>query len=127
MKKKQPISVTRGRSASRWLTITDEDGNPYVLSDNETLEFGVKKRATHDQCILRKTLTVADMEEDGRYLLYFYPEDTKDLTCGKYFYDLALYVWSSADSGVEFWDIITKNDFILGEDITRYDEVTSNV
>ena len=54
---KQNLEIVRGTSNTFGLTITDGDGNPYTLSENDSLVFGLKRRERDEQRVLIKPIT----------------------------------------------------------------------
>lgn len=74
------ISLTRGDTESLVVTVTDAEGNPYVLGEGEYIELCVKAKPTDAEVLIRKTTT------DGT--IAFERADTWGLAVGKYAYNV---------------------------------------
>lgn len=108
---KQNLEIVRGTSNTFGLTITDGDGNPYTLSENDSLVFGLKRRERDEQRVLIKPITHV---VDGEYFLELSPEDTVDLFPGRYYYDVGL------QRGEEvFYNIVEQSEFLLIPNVTK--------
>lgn len=83
------IFITKGDSAEFEVVIMD--GEQEYDYSNDTVEFGVKRSAFDESCVIRKTVN-----EDGKIVLT--PEDT-DIDYGDYIYDVQ--VTHMDDSGEE--------------------------
>ena len=67
------------------------DGGQYVLSDTDIIYVDVKKNPLSPSVVFSKTITAADYE--GEILpIYINPEDTAELPCGDYVFDVRLYM-----------------------------------
>lgn len=77
------LSMTRGDSKA--IAVFCE-GRPFVEGD--TVVLTVKKEIYDKNSVLQKETTV--FTDDGRAIFYIYPEDTKELPCGLYKYDVQL-------------------------------------
>lgn len=104
------IEVQRGRTSIFAIHLTDADGYDYNLKNGETLVFGVKKRATHEELLLKKTVTEGI---GGCHIIKLLPSETIDLAFGKYFYDVGL------KSGDDYFPIIKASPFVISENITK--------
>lgn len=85
------ISIVRGDTLK--LTLTDirlSDGTEYVLSDTDVVYLDVKKYATDETPVIRKSATKADYI-DGGLPFVFLPADTVNLSVSEYFFDVRLY------------------------------------
>lgn len=118
---KQNVEIIRGNSDAFSVSIVDALNNPYTLESGEVLVFGVKKRANHDDCIIKKTATESS---NGEYFFKFVPADTEELSCGKYFYDIGLYHEDA--SGVigsdAFYTVVEMSEFIVKPNITKWSD-----
>ena len=78
------IHLTRGDTAKIQVDIiNDLDNNPYILENEDILEFSVKLRITDEEPIIYKKL-------QGTSEIYILPEDTKNLSFIEYYYDIQL-------------------------------------
>ena len=108
---RQKITVTRGRSETIRVVVPDANGNAYVMSEGETLLFGVKKAdASGDLLILKTTTECAD----GVATFQLTPEDTIDLEYGRYAYDVSL------KSGVDLFDVVKTAPFVVESNVTKW-------
>lgn len=85
---RQDISVVRGTNNVFGLVVTNADGSPFKIADNQVLVFGVKKDCNNAKCILLKK--ILHTVEEGTYYLEIVPSDTCELDTGRYFYDVGL-------------------------------------
>ena len=85
---KHDLSIVRGTSNVFGLAITNADGTPFVLEDNQTLVFAVKRKLKDEDRVLIKKVTHS--VEEGTFYLELFPSDTMDLDIGKYYYDVGL-------------------------------------
>ena len=77
------IHIRRGDSGNISVTIKDEDGEPYVIEDGDTLYLTVRKKADRSDEILAQLTSY-----DGEF--YFMPSDTDNIPIGKYSFDIQL-------------------------------------
>lgn len=108
----QDINLTRGRSYDLNLEVTDLNGNGYTLGDGEVLLFGIKKdTATEEAPIICRA--AEETGTAGFYTFHLYPEDTQDLTPGRYYYDVGL------ESGGNYYNIIETSVCMLMHNVTK--------
>lgn len=105
------IEIVRGTTNMIHIDVLDANGNPYTLQSGEKLIFGVKRNVTDEDEILVKTASVA---EDGGYVVNIAPNDTEDLKCGKYVYDVGL------QSGDCFYNVIKATSFVIAGNVTKW-------
>lgn len=74
--------------------------------------FSVKENAEDENYVFQKSLNNGITLEDGVYKVKVAPDDTKNLNCGIYKYDLEIVV------GTDRYNIIC-GDLIIEPDITR--------
>ena len=87
----QPITLTRNTSASIGVTLTDLEGETYVLNENETLRFGIKMRPESDAVQVLKIIDSSALDpEAGVYYFNLTPADTAELRLGNLWYDIVL-------------------------------------
>lgn len=90
-KNQQPITLTRNTSASIGVTLTDLEGETYVLNENETLRFGIKMRPESDAVQVLKIIDSSALDvEAGVYYFNLTPADTAELRLGNLWYDIVL-------------------------------------
>lgn len=99
------IRLTRGDTAR--LTIDISDGETrYVIQPGDILRFSVKKSTNDSVYIFQKEL-------EGESLLHIKPEDTRDLSYGKYCYDVEL----TTESG-DVFTVIEPSSFEVMREVT---------
>ena len=101
------LYMVRGDTDS--ITVRQEkDGEemPFVAGDTVTLT--VKKMADRPTLIEKKITSF----EDGKAIIQFLPEDTKELDFGKYKYDI------QKSNGDSVKTIIYYSDFVIKEEVS---------
>ena len=107
------ITLVRGDTLK--LTLTDirlSDGTDYVLSDSDIVYLDVKKYATDETPVIRKSVTKADYI-DGGLQFVFLPADTVNLSIGEYYFDVRLFV---DDDNI--YTIIPASKFRIVQNVT---------
>lgn len=99
------ISITRGDSAIFALAVKKADGEPYEISEGDTVIFTVKKSTYDKEIITQKTVV------NG--VITINPDDTKNLEYGTYYYDVEL---TQADGFVS--TVISPHKFIVEQEVT---------
>lgn len=112
------IKIVRGRSQTFVINVTDQDGEAYTLGSSEKLIFGVKKNYFDADYLITKTLTSANVADSGGYTLKITPEDTANLSCGTYCYDVGL------QSGTDYFTVIECSNFVLAHNVTHKESTT---
>lgn len=105
------VEIIRGTSNQFDITISDINGSLYTLKSGDKILFGVKKRATDTEYVILKTVTSG---ENGVYSVALEPDDTANLTFGKYFYDVGL------ETGDDYFNIIEPSLFEIKANITKW-------
>ena len=101
------IRLTRGDSARLLITINSEiDNNTYKIKPTDTLTFTIKKAIKDTTPSVQKRIT-------GSNQFYILPTDTKDLSFGKYIYDVEL---TTSDGDV--YTIIEPTTFVFLKEVT---------
>lgn len=78
------IRLTRGDTARLSISIANElTEEEYIMAEDDTLTFTVKKRAKDPEYIIQKVST-------GSNSFHLEPSDTKELNFGSYIYDVQL-------------------------------------
>ena len=109
---KHDLSIVRGTSNVFGLAITNADGSPFVLEDNQTLVFAVKRKLKDEDRILIKKIT--NIVEVGTYYLELFTTDTAELDPGKYYYDVGLQYGGSV-----FFNVIEASIFEIKPNISQ--------
>jgi hypothetical protein len=104
------VEIVRGTTNTFEITVTNANGEPYILGSGEKLLFGVKKNHTDENYIFVKTIRLCD--ESGVYTVTINPEDTEICDCCKYYYDV------SVQSGDNFFNVIEASLFHVKKNIT---------
>lgn len=86
------ITLTRGDTLRIHLTLTTDDGEPYIPQEGDVIRFAMKKNYTDDEPLIYKTL------DNDTLTLKLDPVDTKSLEFGSYVYDIQL---TTADGDVD--------------------------
>ena len=104
------ISMIRGDSESIKVSCKDAQGIDVPLEDGDTLYFTVKKSTYTEEKILQKI--VSEFTE-GVALITIFPQDTRELKIGSYYYDIQL---NRANGQVK--TIIPPSIFIIKAEVT---------
>lgn len=107
----EEMSVVRGTTNSFSVTITDEEGNEYTPEADQVLVFGLKRNRLDENRVLVKKLT---RRTSGDHYLELYPEDTKDLEPGTYYYDIGMQQGESV-----FYNVVEASAFEIKASVTR--------
>lgn len=108
---KQNLEIVRGTSNTFGLTIKDGDGNPYTLSENDSLVFGLKRRERDEERVLVKKISNV---ADGTYILQLDPNDTSTLSPGRYYYDIGLQQGDDV-----FYSIVEQSEFLIKPNVAK--------
>lgn len=108
---KTPLRIIRGDTIHLDIHISDANGNPWNLTDQEKLVFGVKTTPDSAEYLLKKTV------ETGMSPLRITlnPEDTAAIAVGVYHYDVGL------QSGADYFHVIPTSDFTLCSNVTGWE------
>lgn len=88
------------------ISITKQDGTPYVPNDGDKVRFAMKAKYEDPEPLVVKDIPIDTLT------LTLHPEDTKDLSFGKYVYDIQL---TKADGTVDTF--ITKATIKITEEV----------
>ncbi len=99
------IKITRGDSAVFHLNILQKNNTPYIIKEEDTVLFTVKKNTKIKDYLIQKNVV------NGNIVLT--PQDTSNLEYGEYFYDVQL---KTADGLVD--TVIPPNKFKVLEEVT---------
>ena len=124
----QPLVVTRGNTKRIAVSVHNQDGQPYVVSGDEKLIFGVKKDpinkdftkysiVENNETVIKDfiiILTRDDYEANlGKYVTCIKPYMTADLPFGEYWYDIGLH------TGVDdYYPIVECSPFVVTQNVT---------
>lgn len=100
------ITLTRGDTFEAQISITQEDGSPYIPKDGDTVRFAMKSSYTDETPLIVKDIPVSTM------ILVLEPIDTKALNFGKYVYDIQL---TTIDGKIDTF--ITKATIKITEEV----------
>jgi hypothetical protein len=79
------IRLVRGDSAEIRLVICDRvTGEPFIPGKHDELTFTLKQNFTDEKPVLTKTLEQGIRQEGAACFLVFWPDDTRNLPCGRY-------------------------------------------
>lgn len=103
------VYLTRGDTCILDVEITDKDGNPYTMAPNDSLIFVVRRIAGKGEILIKKEVVTP--------VITLTTNDTKNLTFGKYKFDIHLY-----NSGSHIMDtFIAEKIFELGEEVHEFE------
>lgn len=101
------IRLTRGDTARILVPITNDlTGSTYELAEADKLVLTIKKKETDSQPLIQKVLT-------GSNSFHILPSDTKELSFGKYVYDVEL----TTEAG-DVYTVIEPTTFELLKEVT---------
>ena len=104
------ISMIRGDSEGIKVSCRDESGVDIPLVEGDIVYFTVKRSTNTEEKILQKIVTEFT---EGVALITIFPEDTKELKTGIYYYDIQL---NRANGQVK--TIIPPSKFIINAEVT---------
>lgn len=81
---KTTIELTKGDTLRVYLTLKDGSGNLYVPAEGDSIRFAMKKKYNDPEPLILKTIPIDTL------VLEFSPEDTKNLSCTDYVYDIEM-------------------------------------
>ena len=105
----EKIEIVRGTTNTFRISITDAAGKPYIPVAGDRVVFGVKKNRADETLLITKT---AQVSQDGRAQVKIEPEDTAELCCDNYYYDISL------ETGEDFYNIVEASPFRISYNIT---------
>ena len=107
------ISMVRGDTLALSISgIKNTDGTEYTLKSTDVVYLDVKKYATDKTAVFRKSVTAAEYV-DGALPITILPEDTVDLPCGDYYFDVRLFM---DDDNI--YTIIPMSKFRIVQNVT---------
>ena len=109
------IEMVRGTTAIQQIRLM-ENSQPYFLSENEYVCFGVKEAGYSSRLLIDKRFTSTDQDEDGVIEFKILPNETAKWPVKTYKYDIGL------QSGEDYFIVIPESDLVLKQNITSYKE-----
>ena len=113
------VTVNRGDSFELPLSLnvgTSLYTLDYILAECDHVYFGLMEpNQPFETAIVRKVLTHADQHEDGKLYIRFWPEDTRLLLPGKYYYQVKLQTVDAATGRKDVETIVDKTLFYIEE------------
>lgn len=83
------LSVAQGTTEDFEIEIEDEStGKKYVPTASTKVVFGVKRNWYDSDLVISKELEY--QSSSNSYTLRILPDDTENLSCGRYYYDISL-------------------------------------
>lgn len=104
------ISMIRGDTEAIKVSCRDESGTDIPLVEGDIVYFTVKRSTNTEEKTLQKIITEFT---DGVALITIFPEDTKELKTGIYYYDIQL---NRANGQVK--TIIPPSKFTINAEVT---------
>jgi uncharacterized protein YfaS (alpha-2-macroglobulin family) len=99
------IKLTRGDTARLTVSVTDSDGQPYTVANDDKLTLTVKQNYEDEEALIEKVVT-------GDTTFHIEPKDTKGLAFGKYKYDVQV---TTADG--ENYTVIDDKTFEIAKEV----------
>lgn len=103
------IYLTRGDTADFDIELTDEDGNPYAMSVDEIIIFSLRKLYDKGHILVQKQSSTSSFSLSTA--------DTKNLSFGKYKYDI--YLFNQVSYKLDTF--IADRDFEIGEEVHDFE------
>lgn len=103
------IYLTRGDTADFDIELTDEDGQPYTMGADEIIIFSLRRLYDKGLILVQK--------QSSTPAFSLSTADTKDLSFGKYKYDIYLYNQVS----YKLDTFIADRDFEIGEEVHDFE------
>lgn len=105
------IYIVRGDSGYITLSITDNDNQPIVLTENDIVRCQVRKQPDGGELLFNGTIEIT---EQG-ILWHILPSDTQTVESGNYVWDAELYI----DSTRDVFTFIPESKFIILPSVTE--------
>lgn len=107
------INMFRGDSLDIPLDIRNGSAmhyEQYNLTDSDTIYFGLMEpNQKFEDAILKKVLTISDIDNDGNLIVKLKPIDTVDLLPGKYYYSIKLK--QNSDNFYNVYTLLKETEF----------------
>ena len=108
----QKLEIVRGTNCSFGVMVTNADGTPFALSENQALVFALKKNPNDVERLFTKKIT--NSIDAGTFYLELFPYETLELLPGKYYYDVGLQHGTG-----NFFNIIEASEFLIKPNISE--------
>lgn len=105
------IQLIRGDNATLTVRIQNPDGTHYPFQKGDTVYFTVKRSPAMEQKTLQKV--IREFTAEGAAEIELFPEDTKPLSFGVYYYDIQ---WTKANGVVQ--TLLAPSLFQLMQEVT---------
>lgn len=103
------IYLTRGDTVTFDIDLTDEDDNPYIMSSDEYIVFSLRRLYAKGEVLLTIQSDTPSFS--------ITTNDTKNLTFGKYKYDI--YLMNETDGMLNTF--IADREFYIGEEVHEFE------
>lgn len=114
----QNITLTRGDSHIISFTIIGENGDAYVIDEQDKIYFTVKKNFSKTECVLQKTINngITYNTDTEEYEIELTDECTCNLPFGRFVYDIELVIVRDRKKIVK---TLVKGNFTISEEVTH--------
>lgn len=113
------VTVNRGDSFELPIELNYGDGlvkRKYVLQLEDTLYVGIMEpNQPFETAIVRKVVTYDALDSDDNIKVRFWPEDTRCLLPGKYYYQVKLQTKDPATGRLDVETVVDKTLFYIQE------------
>lgn len=100
------VLLTKGDTAYFQVDILYDNDSPYIYRDGDKITLSVKKKVTDNMYAIQKVV-------NGGEVITINPEDTSNLSAGRYVYDVQL------NTGLgEVFTVCPLNEFYIKEEVT---------
>lgn len=100
------IIITRGDSQNVIITLTDDDGFPYVPVEGDTILFTMKKSAAAETVLIQKEININTLT------ISFVESDTENYAFGNYVYEVEVITAQN-----DHYTVIKNAPFIITEEL----------
>lgn len=104
------LSIVRGTTNSFSVIVKNNEGETQVLSEDQTLIFGLKQNELDDNRALVKPVSKM---ANGENYLELEPSETMDLEPGTYYYDISM------RHGTSFFNIVESSPIKIKPNVTK--------
>ena len=113
------VTVNRGDSFELPITLkigSSMSSNFYKLTSEDTLYLGIMEpNQRFEDAVIRKKFTKEDEDSFGNIAIRFWPEDTRNVLPGKYYYQVKLQTVDAATGKKDVETVIDKTLFYIQE------------
>ena len=116
--KRNAIWLTRGDSAYITFLLTDREGNPVNLTENDVVSCQVRSAPNTGTLLFQgEIIRNINQGDDGTYTWHITPSNTRDLAIGQYYYDVQV----ETQSG-DVFTFIEASPFHVTDEVTYEEE-----